>query len=357
MLTLIVDSNWLLMSRASILFKKFSKDEPQHARQQAKNELQDLLARSINVVLNRFPVIDNIVLVKDGGSWRKNLTPPKTLTDVAYKGNRVMDNEIDWNSIYEALNNLIDKASNLGITVTQYSDIEGDDWIWYWTNRLNSEGENCLIWSSDNDLKQLININKDTNAYTAWYNDKQGLFLHDSINDNYDPIDFFMRCDYVSPSLEALKTKAGVVNFINPETIVIDKIICGDASDNIKPIIQYKKNNRNQRITENDWSKISNRLNINSLNDLLGNKPYIIETIKRYKKWEDQDISIDHLSDMIDYNTKLVCLNEDNIPRTLIQVMNQSEYKKFDIGYLRSNYKVLLNDNDDILELFNSILG
>ena len=58
---------------------------------------------------------------------------------------------------------------------------------------------------------------------------------------------------------------------------------------------------------------------------------------------------------MIAYNTKLVWLNESTIPDTIIQFMNQQEYKRFDVGYLRSNYKVLVKENDDIQNLFESI--
>ena len=60
-LTLLVDSNWLLQSRFSVLSKGFLKSNPQIAKEQAAVELKELLARSICVILNRFPIIDNIV--------------------------------------------------------------------------------------------------------------------------------------------------------------------------------------------------------------------------------------------------------------------------------------------------------
>ena len=59
---------------------------------------------------------------------------------------------------------------------------------------------------------------------------------------------------------------------------------------------------------------------------------------------------------MFDYNTKLVWLNENIIPDTIIQFMNQLEYKKIDISYLKSNYKVLVKGDDMIEDLFNSIM-
>jgi TusA-related sulfurtransferase len=59
---------------------------------------------------------------------------------------------------------------------------------------------------------------------------------------------------------------------------------------------------------------------------------------------------------MIDYNTKLVWLNEKSIPDTIIQFMNQQEYKLIDISYLRSNYKVLVKENNMIQNLFEGII-
>ena len=60
---------------------------------------------------------------------------------------------------------------------------------------------------------------------------------------------------------------------------------------------------------------------------------------------------------MIDYNIKLVWLHESVIPETVIQGMNNIEYEKCDIQYIRSNYKVLCGNKDesDIVSIFDSI--
>ena len=162
-LTLLVDANWLLQSRAAVMMKNFEMGLPNISKEQSKDELKELLARSICVILNRFPCIDNIVVVADGGSWRKQLPIPSQLVDTTYKGNRTQDSKIDWQYVYGALNDVLKNLKSVGITVSQYNQIEGDDWIWYWSRRLNSDNINCLIWSSDNDLKQLIQIDGSSN--------------------------------------------------------------------------------------------------------------------------------------------------------------------------------------------------
>jgi HKD family nuclease len=55
---------------------------------------------------------------------------------------------------------------------------------------------------------------------------------------------------------------------------------------------------------------------------------------------------------MLEYNIKLVWLNEEVIPDTAIQAMNQCEYKSFDVSYIRSNYKQLLKQDDYLQNLF-----
>ena len=131
--TLLIDGNWLLLSRFSVINKGFDKNNPDYMKEQASLDLQDLLARSINVILNRFPIIDNMIFISDGGSWRKQLPVPKSLNDITYKGNRSTDVEMDWHYIYGALNKVFKHCKELGVTCSQYSNIEGDDWLWYWS--------------------------------------------------------------------------------------------------------------------------------------------------------------------------------------------------------------------------------
>lgn len=350
-LTLIIDANWLLISRASVLIKSFDMELPDEAKKQAQSELEDLLAKSICVILNRLPVVDNVVIVADGGSWRKQLTVPNCIEGTIYKGNRTKTNETDWNYIYNSLNSIVSNSKKEGLTVSQYANIEGDDWVWYWSRRLNNEGTNCIIWTSDNDLKQLVQIDENTHAFTAWYNDKNGLWLPESINESgSDSIDFFMNVQYYSPTLESVKTRVGKINYINPDSIVMSKVICGDAGDNILPIARYNKNNKTYRITEKDWGELNT---IECVNKFIKQRDEIVDDIIKHKKFKQYKLSKDNLYDQFDYNVKLVWLNESVIPDTIIQFMNQQEYKLIDIGYLRSNYKVLLNTDNYIQNLFD----
>ena len=72
-LTLIIDGNWLMMSRMSTLNGKYATTESM------MQDLKLLMIKSINVVLRTFQSIDNIIFVADGGSWRSKVEVPSFL--------------------------------------------------------------------------------------------------------------------------------------------------------------------------------------------------------------------------------------------------------------------------------------
>ena len=350
--TLIVDGNWLLQSRMSVMIDQFNVSLDESLRDRAYEELSSRLAYSITHILNRFPVIDNLVLVADGGSWRKKLPRPASLQDIAYKGNRVESEERDWKRIYGALNDLTRRCDSLGITSSRFFDIEGDDWCWYWSRRLNAEGTHCIIWTIDNDLKQLVQV--DNGAFTAWYNDRNGLFLHDSLKEQaVDEIDFFMSYDTNSPVLNEIKRGATAVSYIDPNSVILDKIICGDNSDNIKSLVQYVKNGRNRRVGEKECDKLLQSLNITNIDELNKNKDVIIDNL--LDKYSELDLSKEELSERFDYNEKLVWLDESTIPQSIQAKMCEENYKNYDVSYIRNNASVLMKEDKTIENIFDGI--
>ena len=119
-LTLIVDGNWLLMSRLSVLNNRFADEY------ELNQELKLMLIKSINKVLRFFPFIDNIIFVADGGSWRNQLEIPQYIYDEIseiqspeYKGNRVRSDDIDWDLLFSSYNDFITTLQSTGITSCQ----------------------------------------------------------------------------------------------------------------------------------------------------------------------------------------------------------------------------------------------
>lgn len=352
--TLVVDGNWLMMSRLPASYNQFRSECPDFIKEQAVDNLVDSMLSSINVVLQKFTgIVDNMVFVADGYSWRKTLEVPEQLGDTRYKGNRVKTEDMDWTAIYSSIDRICEGLEKNNCTVCRSKSAEGDDWMWYWSNRLNAQGINCIIWSTDNDLKQLIKY--DGSTFTAWYNDFNGLFLDKSMDEkDVSDIDFFMQFSN-NVTYEMLKSSVHQVSYIDPSKIVMDKIICGDTSDNIKSVIVQSRGGKQYRITEKFWSSVREDLKIDTLEEFFSNETLILEELMRRKNSTE---SLDDLTAKFDYNKRLVWLDESSYPSdVLVQFDECSEYKQFDIDFVLNNYKTMdvSYQNDDVVGTFLSM--
>ena len=319
-LTLIVDGNWLLMSRLSVLNNRYVDEF------ELNQELKLMLIKSINVVLRTFTDIDNVIFVADGGSWRNSIEIPdylykeKTSEDqsVEYKGNRVKSSDINWDLLFESYGDFITTLQSCGITACQEQGVEGDDWCYHWSTYLNSQGTNCIIWTKDNDLKQLVNIDSNK-CFTAWWNSSNGLFVKDFPEEEFNFL-FNTEFNINEDILNNLIHKSGEFTKINPSEIVIDKIIRGDAGDNIYPIILRKAKTNSKRsfkvaTKDIDYSldyKDDNAVN-NFIHNLINSKNYAGRINK-----SEEDI-IEHFK----YNRILVALEKESYPQEILDIFEK----------------------------------
>ncbi len=323
--TLIVDGNWLLMSRLSVLTNQYNSDE------ETCKELQLLMLKSINRVLNTFQSIDNIIFIADGGSWRNKIDIPQFLYEehkddesIEYKGQRHLDESIiNWETVFKYYEEFIDLLENNGITTCRKQNIEGDDWCWYWSTKLNDEGTNVIIWSMDKDLTQLVNTNDQNGIFTICWNNKTGLTCEKKENQEEDPLQFFfndLSKEYNTRLFESIADKCKNINEIVPKEIVIDKIIRGDKGDNIFPIIVKKSNNTEStktfRVSVKD---IDYNLNLNNDNEI---KNYIHNVVNSKKYINKVKKSEENIFEHFKYNYQLVSLSKDNYPQEILDDMN-----------------------------------
>jgi len=322
-LTLIVDGNWLLMSRLSVLNNRYADEY------ELNQELKLMLIKSINKVLRTFPFIDNIIFVADGGSWRNQLEIPQYIYDeisdvqsAEYKGNRVRSDDINWDLLFASYNDFITTLQSTGITSCQENGIEGDDWCYHWSTLLNSQGTNCIIWTKDNDLKQLVSMNADK-CFTAWWNETNGLFVEDFPEDEFNFL-FNTEFNINEDTLNKLIDKAKEIHKIDPKTIVIDKIIRGDAGDNIYPIILRKSKTNSGRMFKVASKDIDYHLNYNDDTAIFN----YIDNLIHQKNYEGRiDKSEDDIINHFKYNRRLVVLEKDSYPKEILETFDKyNEY-------------------------------
>jgi len=318
-LTLLIDGNWLLISRLSVMNNRYLDDF------ELCQDLKIMLIKSINVVLRTFPLIDNIMFFADGGSWRSKIELPSCLhhdiegANVEYKGTRVRSDDINWDLVFSAYEDFIATLQQTGINTYREKDLEGDDWMYFWSHELNKQGTNCIIWSKDNDLKQLIHTDKNK-CFTIWWNKDAGVFT-----DEHNEQDFDFLLNYEFNQNEQLYNhvveKSVKVTQINPKTIVIDKIIKGDQSDNILPIILRKSKTNSDKKFKVSAKDIDFSLDYyddnqvrNYIDHLVNQKNYI----GRIEGKSEEDI-IEHFI----YNRQIVALEDKSYPQYVKDIFEE----------------------------------
>lgn len=316
-LTLIVDGNWLLMSRLSVLNNRFADDY------ELNQELKLLMIKSINIVLKNFPDIDNVIFVADGGSWRNNLEIPDYLikeceedgVPVGYKENRVRSEDINWELLFKSYDEFIYNLKECGITACQENNVEGDDWCYHWSTLLNSQETNCIIWTKDNDLKQLVHIDSNK-CFTVWWNADNGLYMEDFPEENFNFL-FNTEFNINEDLLEHIKSKSKEVFKINKNDIIIDKIIRGDAGDNIYPILVKKSKSRKYRVSPKELDLSLDYKNENAVHN------YIYNLINSKKYAGSINKSLENIEDHFNFNRKLVVLEKESYPQEILDIFDQ----------------------------------
>lgn len=320
-LSLIIDGNWLLMSRLSILRMRI-KDEDTLVK-----EVKLMMIKSINKLVREIPAIDNVIFVADGGSWRNRVQIPDFLKKdhITYKGNREKDKDLDWDKIFAGYDEFIDVLKETGVYVCREQYIEGDDWVAYWSKKLNSKNINCLIWSADRDLTQLVKIDPKTKVFTACWN-KNYMTIESIDHTTDDDTDFFFTSPDVTSNqtlLENICMKAKKINEIHPMDIVIDKIIRGDLGDNVIPVV-YKKGKSTDKLFRVASKELDLNLDITRLDDV---NAYFEELLNK-KAWQNKaTANIDEIVEHFFYNERLVWLDPSQYPDEIIQKMSRYQLK------------------------------
>lgn len=346
-LTLVVDGNWVLMSRLSVMQNRFADEH------ELMKDLKILMTKSINVVLRTIPTIDNIIVVGDGGSWRNWIEVPSFLKkdDVEYKGNRVKSEDLNWDIVFQGYEEWLQLLSDNGIYVSRERGVEGDDWCAYWSKKLNANGTNCMIWSKDKDLTQLVNQDEKTGIFTVCWNKDYTTMKLDEKSESDLNFLFSPSYNINEQLLDSITSKTKGMNYINPMNVVIDKIIRGDLGDNVLPIVTKSSNNGTKTFRVGT-KEIDFTLDINSKDDVEN----YIEHLLAKKSWSGKvHKPVQEIEEHFFYNKRLVYLDKSSYPQEIIEVMEKygvpSECNK-DLSNVES---ILIAEKTSSIDVFESI--
>lgn len=257
--TLLIDGNYFLHSRLFVLPRV--KGQQLLSTQDDKSQLMRKLCIDFASELRKMnQFIDQIVVAVDAKSWRKDLFP-----DAQYKGTRTHDDSVNWNGVFEVYTEFQSLLAKQGVIIHQVNGAEADDVLFGWSTQLNNEGRNCIVWTGDRDLIQLVNYNNATESYTLWYyNSKRKLITFEGFNKiiNETTIETISNDDLLFNMSSSLSTSDGAkkdlkiwiekngvdVQEINCDDFIFTKILQGDRSDNIPAVVTWTKTARSGKI-------------------------------------------------------------------------------------------------------------
>jgi len=327
--TLLIDGNYFLHSRLFVL------PRPKGKQLLGDKESQSQLMRKLCIdfaseVRKMSPFVDQIVVAVDAKSWRKDLFP-----DAQYKGTRTHDDSINWKAVFGVYAEWQKILEQKGIIIHQVQGAEADDVMYGWSTQLNSEGKNCIAWTGDRDLIQLVNYNQATDAYTLWYyNSKKKLIAFEGFEDvmasrktstmTNEELLFNISSeeatyDKLKEDFQAWMDKNRVeVQEINCDDFVFGKILQGDKSDNIPSVITWTKAASNGKIRNYSLTE-----------------KHCVKILEQYKK-EENEFTIEHFFNRGQVN-KLVDI--------IYRVVGKSDTKEIRIRFNQNLDLVLLHYN------------
>lgn len=312
---------------------------------------------------------DRIIVACDAKHpWRNDLYDPNE--DEVYKGTRVKDNTKNWDKIWESLNDYKEILKNRGFVVTEIPTAEADDVAALWKKKLFiDDNDSVMFVSSDKDWVQLIDFNINKNTFCSCFNPiannkgQKKLYLtaetEQWLNSNTAAkVDiFFNNYNSIKDTIKNIKTRDTKINFeiIDPNQVVLGKIMCGDDGDNAPAIYQYYKNGKKVRVTNTKAKKVFDALNINNVKDLCEacEAKSLKKEIESVLKKELDDIDMD---ERLMRQRKLVELNPVLFPQDILDAFGYHCSNNENNGYFPTDsikLDTILKDTKFLKEDYN----
>lgn len=303
------------------------------------------VAMDLAYALRMFGAPDRVVFTLDQYSWRKDIDTSEQ--NDGYKANRIKDDSaVDWDAFKELNNDFFEILANKGFITSTLNRCEGDDLLFFWSNKFFEAGEDVVIFSGDGDITQLVKFN-DKN-FICIFNTRSttrqvigapgfGDWINKKLSEPTDIYDIFMSSDFVPSSVNMIQSIISTTKLveIDPDEVLFEKIVCGDAGDNIPPIINWQTTQKNGKIINNKITPIK----VKTIKEMILDKgngcdvtklwKYADVFVKGIKKIYDKDIDIETIKKRLERNTTLVYLSNDTIPINL-----QNLFEKHYINYI-----------------------
>jgi 5'-3' exonuclease len=257
--TLMIDGNYFVYSRLYVMPRRSGKQLLETEKDQGQF-MRKLCIDFASEMRKMKDFVDEVVIAVDSKSWRKDFYP-----EAEYKGTRKTDETVNWAAVYRIYDEFRALLAKSGVVIQQTPGAEADDILFARATELNNQGKNCIVWTGDRDLIQLVDYTQATDGYTLWYyNTKRNLLTFEGFNDlletstseqlSNDELLFNLNNDDIHSDGIKSKIKAWIksnkvnIQEIDSRAFIFKKILIGDKSDNIMSVVTYTKTMKNGKV-------------------------------------------------------------------------------------------------------------
>lgn len=300
------------------------------------------MTTDLSYILRTFKPDKSIFAIDSPHPWRKEVLPG----DDGYKNNRKKKDDLNWEGIFKASEELKEIMKNHGFSFAEVVNAEGDDLMAIVKECCNNSDnpKNLIIVSADADIKQLVSFNKNNNSFCMVYNTigvgKQGKrrlfctqecidYINSPVSDKNDI--FFTNLDLDKKRIkDVLENNPKIqLELCNPEEVVLEKIFCGDDGDCVPSFYEwYRPSGIKDRITPAKCRKICESLGISSRIDLELQKGFLKDAIEKISKKTVNDIDV---IERLERQRDLVELSSLRFPQRIQDYKTEIEYMLHEI--------------------------
>lgn len=221
------------------------------------------LKTRLNSIQKVFGRIDECIICVDKGvSWRMNI--PKTIipgtenieSSGEYKGHRhlsdpaIIQANFEYNREYEKVLENVCKISNIE-TVAE-KNIEADDFMVNLGVYLSREN-NVIILTDDYDITQAVRVKDNGFCFVLqWKHGKPNLVVPHRALEEAKFDDIFKAPRWQLQICQAIQN----AEIIAPQYLILEKIVNGDSSDDITPVMVREKNGRRYKCNRKGFDAI-----------------------------------------------------------------------------------------------------
>jgi hypothetical protein len=343
MISVIIDGNYLFHKTFGV-FSGFGSKEPGEvlSKEGDRNIFMRKIITDLCYSLNQIPINGHVVFVKDSRSWRKDLKVERA----EYKGSRKekLDKKVDWGSFFDLIEEFGQFLELNGYTYSKAAGAEGDDLLWFWNKKLKEMGSNVVIFSGDKDSHQLVD--KGPEAWTICWNanSKNNKIVAETgwteeyLNKEKEVSIFDVTFDSESDQDKIKKLLGSVVlEEINPEKLIFEKILTGDDKDDVPSVWAYEKTpGRMFKLTASKANDIHTHYKASGwgskdLSEIWDSTEFrewisgfILRTMNSIDSKENRALATSNYHE----NAQLVWLDSRVIPEHVIETMSQSFHNK-----------------------------